>query len=182
MLCTPQIVRSIANGLEPAVGQFSLQRIVFEGVTLPKILLPNPDDVILLTLRVVPVPRLVLGNEVFISAGGDRAAHASNVHLGARVEQIWQIPYANAVAYVEAGGHVPSISALHSGPSPLQPFRATRSARRGSCRPAFGRRTKPSVRSKGSRSRAIDPNRCLPRRRLSSAFHTPRQASTSQVT
>src|SRR5271163_4119600 len=116
MLCTPQIVQSIANGLEPAVGQFSLQRIVFEGVTLPKILLPNPDDVILLALRVIPVPRLVLGNEVFISSGGDRTAHASNVHLGARVEQIWQILYPNAVAHIEAGRHVFSISAFHSEP------------------------------------------------------------------
>src|ERR1700730_8590236 len=180
MFCTPRLLRSIANGLEPAVGKFGLQRIVVEWVVLPEILLQKPDDVKLLGLRVVPVPGLVLGNEVFVSTGSYRPAHAPNIHLGTSVVQVWQILYANAVAYIEAGGHVFSISAFHSGTSPLRASRAVQSARRGSCRQAFALRPKSSVRSKGTRSRVIDPDRCcpggaFPRRSTRPANRAPRR-------
>src|SRR5216684_4749131 len=160
MCCTPSVFRSIANEFEPAVGKFGLQRIVVEWVFLPQILLPKPDDVKLLGLGVVSVPGLVLGNEVFVSARGDRPVHTANVHLGTGVEQVWQILYANAVAHIEPGGHVSGISALHSEPSPLQSSQAVRSARRGSCRQAFALRPRSSVRNRESRNRATDPDRC----------------------
>src|SRR5439155_3032421 len=126
-------LRSISTRLEPAIGKFGLQRIVVEWVILPKILLSKPDDVKLLGLSVVPVPGFVLGNEVFVSSGGYRPAHAPNIHLGTSVEEVWQILYANAVAHIEAGWHVLSISAFHSEPSPRQFSQAAQSARRGSC-------------------------------------------------
>ena len=93
-----------ANGLEPAIGKFGLQRIVVEWVIFPKILLPESDDVKLLAPARRPVPGLVLGDEVFVSPGGDRAAHAPNIHLSTSVEQVWQILHANAIADIETGG------------------------------------------------------------------------------
>src|SRR5207302_357945 len=59
--------------------------------------LPEPHDVELLALRVVPIPGLILRDEVFVSPGCDRAAHATDIHLRTRVEQVRQILHANAI-------------------------------------------------------------------------------------
>src|SRR5690349_15728519 len=125
---------SIAGRFEPAVGQFGLQRVVLERISRPEVLLTEPDDVILLGPRIVPVPGFVLGEKVFVGARRDRALHAADIHLGAAVEQVRQVPDANAVADIEAGGGVAGVTAFHSGPSPRRSFRAVREARRGSYR------------------------------------------------
>src|ERR1051326_3514091 len=154
--------RSISRGFEPAVRQFGLQRVVLERISVPEILLPEPDDVELLWLPVVPVPSLVFREKVFVGAGGDCSAHAANVHLGAAVEQVRQILDANPVPDIEASGRVAGLTAFHSEPSLRRSFRAIRAARRGSYRPAFLRHTGSSVRNRGTRNRATDRCRCCP--------------------
>ena len=64
--------RSISNGFEPAIRKLGLQRILLRRVLLPEILLTEPDDVILFE-PAIPVKGFILGNEVLVCAGSDRA-------------------------------------------------------------------------------------------------------------
>src|SRR5712671_5094594 len=94
--------RSIRDGLKPAIREFGLQCIVVGRVLLPKILLTEPDDVILFR-PAIPVKGFVLGNEVLVCASGDRSGDAARIDLRARVEQVRQILYSDAVAHPETG-------------------------------------------------------------------------------
>src|ERR1700730_6240128 len=76
--------RSVAAGLEPAIRGLGLQRIVFEWVLLPEILLTEPDDVILFEPAVV-VKGFILGNEVLVPLPTPRAA--DGVHQASRAQK-----------------------------------------------------------------------------------------------
>src|SRR5713226_1110471 len=57
--------RSISNGLEPAIRELGLQRILLGRVLLPEILLTEPDDVILFE-PAITVKGFIIGNEVLV--------------------------------------------------------------------------------------------------------------------
>src|SRR5438445_13560737 len=89
--------RPISNGLEPAIRKLGLQRIPLGGVLLPKILLAEPDDVILFE-PAIAVKGFILGNEVLVGASSDRARDPARIHLRAGVEHVRNILDADAVA------------------------------------------------------------------------------------
>src|SRR5216683_2177766 len=59
-----------SNGIEQAIRELGLQRILLGRVLLPKILLTEPDDVILFE-PAIPVKSFILGNEVLVCASSD---------------------------------------------------------------------------------------------------------------
>src|SRR5271169_5251572 len=150
--------RSTCRRLEPAVRIFALKRIVGVGISLPKILLLEPDDVVLL-LRGLMVKRFVGGSKVRVSQHGDRPRHTPSKLLGAGIEYRGQILHGDAVADSIAArkdcGWV-LVSLCHNEPSLLRPCFAIRAARCGCRRPASGPQPKSSVRSRGGSNRASD--------------------------
>src|SRR5712691_8010798 len=160
--------RSICSGLKPAIRELGLQCIVIGRVVLPKIPLTEPDDVILLR-PAIPVEGFVLGNEVLVCASSDRSRGTARIDLRARVEQVRQILYADAVAHFETRGRVIGVLRrfqgflfFHSETSPPQSFPATRLAKCGFYRRASEPRPKSNVRSTACRDRAYNPNRYRP--------------------
>src|SRR5208282_4220930 len=157
-------IKSAVGGLQPALRGLGLHRVVVEWVLRPKILLPEPHDVILFE-SAIPIESFVFGDEILICASGDRAHDTADIHLGAGVEQVRQVLDANTVAHLETGfasgilRFFQRLTFWHSEISPLQSSRPIRSARCGFCRPAFAPRPKSSVRSMGCQDRAHSPNR-----------------------
>src|SRR6516225_5044455 len=151
--------RSVSNGVEPMIREFGLQRIVVERVLLPEILLTESDDVILFKTSVV-VEGFVLGDEVFVCAGGDRPGDAAHVVLGAGVEHVWHVPHLDAVAHFETAGvfrRSRLFTFFHSEISPPRSCPTARSAKYAFCRRASAPRTKSSARNRACRDRACNP-------------------------
>src|SRR5208282_3935770 len=92
----------LIGGFEPALRRLGLHRIIFEWVLRPKILLPEPHDVILFE-PAVTIESFVFGNDVLICASGDRAHNTADIHLSAGVEQVRHVLDANTVAHLETG-------------------------------------------------------------------------------
>src|SRR5208282_4761027 len=103
VFCFPySSISSTIDGLQPALRGLCLHRVIVEWVLRPKILLPEPNDVVLFQLA-IPIESFVFGDKILVSASGDRSDNTAHIHLGAAVEQVRHVLDANPVAHLEGG-------------------------------------------------------------------------------